>query len=173
MNTKIINESWQRQIQIHKRYTYTKQFVHLNKLEALSPKNALILPSLVEIGQVVLEKRIFKFCQCIFPILWLPPLGKGWGFSFQQTWMLCAKSDWNWSGGSGEEDENVKNLQQQWRQRKKDKLWSEKITWASGSGELKGITFFLFELNKHQCLNAPLLIRIEKTDSMFRQKKFE
>ena len=25
--------------------------------------------------------------------------------------MLCAKFGWNWSGGSGEEDENVKKLQ--------------------------------------------------------------
>ena len=52
--------------------------------------------------------------------------------------MLCAKFDWNWPSGSGEEDENVKSLRQrQQRRRTTDKFWSEKLTWAFGSGELK------------------------------------
>ena len=56
--------------------------------------------------------------------------------------MLCAKFGWNWSTGSGEEDENVKSLQRRRRQRHRrrrttDKFWSEKLTWAFGSGELK------------------------------------
>ena len=56
--------------------------------------------------------------------------------------MLCAKFGWNWPSGSGEEDENVKSLrrqrQRQQRQRRPtDKFWSEKLTWAFGSGELK------------------------------------
>ena len=56
--------------------------------------------------------------------------------------MLCAKFGWNWPSGSGEEDENVKSLQQrqrQWQRRRRttDKFWSEKLTWAFGSGELK------------------------------------
>ena len=40
------------------------------------------------------------------------------GSSFEQTWipfhlrMLCAKFGWNWPSGSGEEDENMKSLQQ-------------------------------------------------------------
>ena len=41
--------------------------------------------SLVEIGSVVLEKKIFKFWQCIFAISQLSPLGKGQGPSFEQT----------------------------------------------------------------------------------------
>ena len=41
--------------------------------------------------------------------------------------------------GSGEEDENVKSLRKQRRQRKTDKFWSEKYTWAFGSGELKNV----------------------------------
>ena len=45
------------------------------------------VPSLVEIGSVVLEKKIFKFCQCIFAISQLSPLGKGRGPSFEQTWI--------------------------------------------------------------------------------------
>ena len=56
--------------------------------------------------------------------------------------MLCAKIGWNWLSGSGEEDENVKSLRQQ-RQRRQttDKFWSEKLTWAFGSGELKTISY--------------------------------
>ena len=38
--------------------------------------NDCFVPSLVEIGQVVLE-NIFKFRQCIFAISYLSPLGKG------------------------------------------------------------------------------------------------
>ena len=41
--------------------------LHLNKIESPSSKDACIVPSLVEIIPVVLEK-IFKFCQCIFAI---------------------------------------------------------------------------------------------------------
>ena len=54
--------------------------LHLNKLESPSPKEALC-KNLVEIGPVVLEKKIFKFHQCIFYF----PLGKGQSPSFQQT----------------------------------------------------------------------------------------
>ena len=43
------------------------------------------MPSLVEIGSVVLEKKIFEFHQCIFAILLLSPRGEGWGPSFEQT----------------------------------------------------------------------------------------
>ena len=45
------------------------------------------VPSLVEIGSVVLEKKIFEFCKCIFTISLLSPLGEGWGPSFEQTWI--------------------------------------------------------------------------------------
>ena len=41
--------------------------LHLNKLESPSPKGCTVA-SLVEIGPVVLEKKILKFCQCIFAI---------------------------------------------------------------------------------------------------------
>ena len=52
---------------------------------------------------------------------------------------------WNWSSGSGEEDDHVKSWR--WRQRRQqrqrwttDKVWSEKLTWAFGSGELKNLS---------------------------------
>ena len=53
--------------------------------------------------------------------------------------MLCAKLDWNWPSGSGEGDENVKSLRKSQRRQRQttDKFLSEKLTWASGSGELK------------------------------------
>ena len=44
-------------------------------------------PRLIEISSVVLEKNLWKFCQCIFTISLLSPLGKGWGPSFEQTWI--------------------------------------------------------------------------------------
>ena len=59
------------------------------------------VPSLVEIGPVVLEKKFFKFHQCIFAISLLSPLEKGRGTSFEKNLnplhpgMLCAKFGWN------------------------------------------------------------------------------
>ena len=55
--------------------------------------------------------------------------------------MLSAKFGWNWPSGSGEEmkmwkvHDKKKKQQQQRRQSTMDKLWSEKLTWAFGSGE--------------------------------------
>ena len=51
--------------------------------------------------------------------------------------MHCAKFGRNWPSGSGEEDENVKSLWQWQQQQTMDNFWSEKLTWAFGSGELK------------------------------------
>ena len=51
------------------------------------------MPSLVQISQVVLEKKIFKFCQDIFNVLKLSPLGKGREASFEQTEIPVPKVD--------------------------------------------------------------------------------
>ena len=40
------------------------------------------MPSLIEIGLLVLEKKIFKNFQCIFTLLWLSPLGEKQSPSF-------------------------------------------------------------------------------------------
>ena len=46
----------------------------------------------------------------------LSPFVKGLGPSFEKMWIpftkrgFCAKFGWNWPSGSGQEDENVKNL---------------------------------------------------------------
>ena len=53
---------------------------------------------MVEIGSVVLEKRILKYFQYNFIISIFSSLGERHGPSFEQTWitsMLCAKFGWN------------------------------------------------------------------------------
>ena len=50
-----------------------------------------IVPSLVEIGQVVLENKILKFRQRIFTISLLSLLGKESGPSFKQAWILVTQ----------------------------------------------------------------------------------
>ena len=79
---------------------------HLNKLEPFT--QGCFVPSLVEIGPVVLEKTLilsmyFRYFVIISPwkragpFIWtnLNPL---------HPRMLCAKFGWNWPSGSGEED---------------------------------------------------------------------
>ena len=74
------------------------------------------VPSLVEIGPLVLEKKILKFCQCISAISLLCPLGKMPGISFEQTWISFSQECFVLSLveigiGSGEKGKNVKSLQ--------------------------------------------------------------
>ena len=65
-------------------------------------------PILVDIGMVVHEKKIFKFCQCSSSILLLSPFGKEQGPLFEKEMnslhprMLCVGFGWNWPSGSGE-----------------------------------------------------------------------
>ena len=99
------------------------------------------LPSLIELGPVVLEK-IFKFCQCIFTISWLSPLEKGLALhlnKFESPLKNALCLVWL------EKDENVKSLQTDGRTdgrtdgQTTDDRWSEKLTWAFSSGELKRV----------------------------------
>ena len=60
--------------------------LHLNKPESPSPKNALCQVWL-KLAQWFWKRRFFKFCQCVFAISYLSPLGKGRGPSFEQTWI--------------------------------------------------------------------------------------
>ena len=68
------------------------------------------VPSLVKIGSVVLEKKIFKFRQCIFAIcVIISPWKRAGPFIWtnlnpHHPRMLCVKFGWNWLSGSGEED---------------------------------------------------------------------
>ena len=65
----------------------------------LHPK--CFVPSFVEIGPVVLEKKIFKSCQFIFIISKIiSPLGRAWPFIWPNLnslypGLLCAKFGWN------------------------------------------------------------------------------
>ena len=103
------------------------------------------VPSLVEIGPLVLDfQNSFMYFR-YFVII--SPWKRAWPFIWLNSnllhpRMLCAKFGWNWSRGSGEEEENVKSLQRQRRQTA-DKLWSEKPIWAFGSGELKLIRYLV------------------------------
>ena len=65
-------------------------FIWIN-LNRLHPR--MFCANLVEIGpvHVVLEKMIFVFCQYIFTLSLLSPLGKGCGTSFVQIWIPFTK----------------------------------------------------------------------------------
>ena len=57
-------------------FPWEKGVALLWKKTRISFTKRCFVPSLVENGHVVLESKIFKFCQCIFDIS-LFPLGKG------------------------------------------------------------------------------------------------
>ena len=76
------------------------------------------MPRLVEIGSVVLEKKIFKTSMYFRFFIIISPWKRAWDFIWTNLnlnplhlWMICAKFDRNWPCSSGEEDENVKSLQ--------------------------------------------------------------
>ena len=74
------------------------------------------MPSLVKIGPVVLEKKIFKSCNLFLLIPNYLPFGKGVALHLNKLESPSPKDTlcqvWlNWPSGSGEEDENVKSLQ--------------------------------------------------------------
>jgi hypothetical protein len=96
------------------------------------------VPSLIEIGLLVLEK-VFKNVQCSFTLLLLSPLGQGPSTSFKQFRIPSPNDDlrqvWlNWPSGSGEEVENVKKKFTD--RRTTDNGQSVKLTWDFSSGEL-------------------------------------
>jgi hypothetical protein len=49
------------------------------------PKDDFV-PSLIEFGLLVLEKKMFKKFQCIFTLSLLSPLGDGQSTSYEETW---------------------------------------------------------------------------------------
>ena len=116
------------------------------------------VPSLVEIGSVVLEKKIFEFRQCIFAISLLSPLGEGWGPSFEQTWIcftqgyfvpslveigqvVLEKKMKMWKVYRQTDRQTDRRMDRRTDGRTDgqttDDRWSEKLTWAFSSGELK------------------------------------
>ena len=116
--------------------------LYLNKIEYPSPKDALCQVWL-NLIQWFLKRRFLKFVNVILLFRCYLPLERGVALHLNKLeslhpGMLCAKFCWNWPFGSGEE-ENMKSLRRLWRQQTADILWSEKLTWAFGSGELKMI----------------------------------
>ena len=112
--------------------------VHLNKIESLSPNDALWQVWL-ELAQWFWRKRFFNFVNVFSLVCYYLPLEKVGPFIWTNLIPLhprmhSAKFGWNWPSGSGEEDGNVKCLRQrqqqhrqrqQWQRQKTDKFWSE------------------------------------------------
>ena len=143
--------------------------LHLNKLESPSSKDALCLVWL-KLARWFWRKRFLNFVNVFSLFGYYLPLEKVGALHLNKLESplpkLCAKLGWNRPSSSGEEDEDVKSLRQQRQRRRQqqrqwttDKFWSEKLTWAFGSGELKIhwlvrnfalISLFEFlKLNKH------------------------
>ena len=120
--------------------------LHLNKLESPLPKDVLCQVWL-KLAQWFWRRRLFISSMYFHYLCNYLPLEKAGPFIWTNLnplhpRMLCAKFGWNWPSGSGEEDENVKSLRQLRRQKRRrttDKFWTEKLTWAFGSGELKRV----------------------------------
>ena len=100
------------------------------------------MPSWLKLVQAFWRRRFFAFLLFRYYL----PLDKCGPFIWTNMNLLHprvfhANFGWNLSSDSGGEDENFKILRQQRqrRRRTKDKLWSEKLNLAFGSGELKTI----------------------------------
>ena len=82
--------------------------LHLNKIDFPLPKD--FVPNLVEISQVVLEKKIFKLSLIYFRyFVIISPFKRAGPFIWKNLnplhpRMLCGKFGWNWPCVSGEED---------------------------------------------------------------------
>ena len=121
---------------------YVRNFIIISLWRRIGPSfeqpwipftQGCFLPSLLEIGPVILEKKILNFRNFVI----IPPWKRAGPFIWTNLnplypSMLCAKFGCNWPSGSGEEDENVKSLRQRRQQRRRrttDKFWSE-LTWV-------------------------------------------
>ena len=118
--------------------------LHLKKLESHSPKDTLCQVWL-NLAQWFLRRKCFLISSMYFHyFVIISPLKMAAPFiwtnlNLLHQRMLCAKFGWNWPSGTGEEDENGKRLEKDGRTDRQttDDRWSEKLTWAFSSGELK------------------------------------
>ena len=98
------------------------------------------VPTLVEIGPMVLEKKIFKSRWCIFAISLLFPLGNWQGMSIEQIWIPFTQVFFVPNlveiGPVVMKQTKMRKVLRR-LQRTINKLWSEKLTWAFSSCELK------------------------------------
>jgi hypothetical protein len=83
--------------------------VHFYSTWIPSPQGWFV-PSLVKIGQVVLEENIFKWPHSIFTFfVIISPLKRTWHFIWTNLnslhpRIICTKFDWIWLAGSGKKD---------------------------------------------------------------------
>ena len=124
-------------------------FLHLKKLESPSPKDALCQVWL-KLAQWFWRTEFFNFVNIFSLFPNYLPLKKGGALQLKKLnplhpGILCAKFGRNWPSGFGEEGENVKSLQtdRQTDRQTTDDRWSEKLTWAFSSGELKMINLMM------------------------------
>ena len=142
-------------------FRYLCNYLPLEKDGALNLKKTWIpftqecfVPSLVEIGPVVLEKKIFKFRQCIFAICVIISPWKRAGAlhlnklespspkdALCQVWLKLAQ----WFRTRRWKSKRFTDRRTDGRtdSQTTDNRWSEKLTWAFSSGELKTYDFDL------------------------------
>ena len=115
--------------------------LYLNELECPSTQGCFV-PSLVEIGPLVPEKKVFKILSMYLSMYFrffviICPWKRAWSF----IWTLNSLHPSSFIEIGTVVLENVKSVQ-------KEDRWSEKLTWAFSSGELK-IKLFYMTLTKH------------------------
>ena len=108
--------------------------LHLKELESPLPKNAMCQVWL-KLAKWFRRRRLYLNFVIVFSLFgnYLP-----WEISgalhlnkFESPSLKNAKFGWNWTCGSGEEDENVKSLRQQ-RQRQQRRRWTTNKFWSEG-----------------------------------------
>ena len=119
---------------------------HLNKLEYPSLKDALGQVWL-KLAQWFWRRRFFYVVNVFFAFSKLFPLCKGQGPSFEQNWIpitqLCFVSSLVEIGPVVlEKKMKMWKVHNQQDRQTMDNRWSEKLTWAFSSGELKTIVPF-------------------------------
>ena len=136
--------------------------LHLNKLESSSSKDDLCQVWL-KLAQWFWRRRFLKLSMYFRSFVTISPWKRASPFILTNLnslhSRLCAKFGWNWPSGSWEEVENRKNLQTdgQTDRQKTDERWSEKLTCAFSSGELKNTgTLFLYQ-NQQNVTLQPLM----------------
>ena len=121
--------------------------LNLNKLESPSPKDALCKVWL-KLAQWFWRRRLLNVVNLFLLFHNYLPFEKGVALHLNKLEYPSPKDalcqfGWNWPStrGSGEEDENVKSLQTEGQTDRQttDDRWSEKLTWAFSSGELKSL----------------------------------
>ena len=105
--------------------------LHFNESKSFYPENALS-QGWLKLAQWFWRKRFLNFVNIFSLFCYYLPLEKGMVLHLKNLnplhpRMLCAKFGWNWPSGRKCKKFMIK----------KEKLWSEVLTWPFGSGEVK------------------------------------